>query len=91
MRRSCLGWDALGGMAGSSEAERSAYNRLSEGSSPSWPTNVYGRQNYLRTVARWPVIHSVSLLAGSCLLQSADAQALTIALVSLFRRTRMHS
>ena len=37
MRRSCLGWDALGGMAGSSEAERSAYNRLSEGSSPSYP------------------------------------------------------
>ena len=40
MRRSCLGWDALGGMAGSSEAERSAYNRLSEGSSPSWPTKL---------------------------------------------------
>ena len=46
MRRSCLGWDALGGMAGSSEAERSAYNRLSEGSSPSWPTRLDEIKNF---------------------------------------------
>ena len=33
-------------MAGSSEAERSAYNRLSEGSSPSWPHCIEPETNF---------------------------------------------